>query len=597
MNNTITLKEYLSKPGDRGTFTIPNYQRGYVWGQYKAEYKVDSVTNMLSTLLDGYKNDHDVFVQGITAYEEGNGVIRNIYLVDGQQRTTFFFLLLKWLGYTDHFEISYAIRKESDQFLKQELSNEIAGMSNIPEKDYLDKIEDEPFQDIYFFKKTLCLINRSLRSIEKEKGNFITYLEKKVKFLYITIDDSQASIIFSMMNGQKAQMKQEELVKSELLRCSSLSGGKIGEAENVMIRSRLAREWDQWMYWWNRDDVVTFFHTRDKNEDKPRILGWLLPLALGKKDVSFEDYRESKLKDMNRQSVSVKDAKAAFKELRLLQKQIEDAYDDPKVYNYIGAILNWYTDNDARYTFLEWYFNMKKQGIKDTECAEQLEKYFNWSMIGVTHGDIKNDDSNVFRDKYHEFRESIQDNNLYNTGYEKLSRWLLCRNIAEDNSQGEGRNGRKFDFDIWRNRSLEHIFPKSRVWHMSNGTPVGYDDRPIQGESIQELESDCGKVRREDMQIKDEKTGEIIQASEHSLGNLVLLYRRDNSEFNDADFARKKEIFFGTDDEAFFKSRHLIHTIKIFARSTWTPTDIAQNKRDEIKYFETYFSKYMNSDE
>lgn len=50
---------------------------------------------------------------------------------------------------------------------------------------------------------------------------------------------------------------------------------------------------------------------------------------------------------------------------------------------------------------------------------------------------------------------------------------------------------RKFDFSIWNNRSLEHIYPKS-------------------------------------------KKGEIEwseSASVHSIGNLVLLYGKDNSSF------------------------------------------------------------------
>ncbi len=300
-------------------------------------------------------------------------------------------------------------------------------------------------------------------------------------------------------------MKQEELVKSELLRCSSLSGGKIGEAENVMIRSRLAREWDLWMYWWNRSDVSAFFHTTEKDGDKPRIMGWLLPLSLGEKDVSFEDYRENKLKDQNKQIISVKEAKAAFKDLRLLQKQIEDAFHTPRVYNYVGAILCWLTSNEGRFTFLDWYFKLKRDNLDDDKCMKELERYFNWSLLGVTHQEIVRSSYEAFEQKYNSFFETLQDNNLYNNkdGYECLSRWLLCRNINEDNSQGEKQRGRKFDFDIWRNRSLEHIFAKSKVWHLNNEKPVDYAGKIIERE-MSELENDPSMVRREDMVAKDE---------------------------------------------------------------------------------------------
>ena len=174
MENTKKLSEYLALTGKDGSFVIPNYQRGYVWGQYKTEYKVDSVTNMLNTLIDGFNNSYDVFVQGITVYEKGDAS-KTIYLVDGQQRTTFFFLLLNWLGYDGHFRLTYSIREESNRFLTESLQAEIDIIKQTSENDYLKLIENEQFQDIYFFKKTLCSINKKLSGIEKKsfKRNLI----------------------------------------------------------------------------------------------------------------------------------------------------------------------------------------------------------------------------------------------------------------------------------------------------------------------------------------------------------------------------------------------------------------------------------------
>ena len=91
-NNTYTLSEYVRLVKD-GAFIIPSYQRGYVWGQEKPGQKKNSVLNILDTLIDGFTNDKDVFLQGITVCEKDNDII----LVDGQQRTTFFYLFLKYL--------------------------------------------------------------------------------------------------------------------------------------------------------------------------------------------------------------------------------------------------------------------------------------------------------------------------------------------------------------------------------------------------------------------------------------------------------------------------------------------------------------------
>lgn len=62
-----------------------------------------------------------------------------------------------------------------------------------------------------------------------------------------------------MMNGQKAIMKDAELIKASLLtkasRLSKNGNNEISLAEEWEInslRSRYAREWDKWLYWWNK---------------------------------------------------------------------------------------------------------------------------------------------------------------------------------------------------------------------------------------------------------------------------------------------------------------------------------------------------------
>ena len=98
MNNTLTLSEYVNLVKQGGSFIIPSYQRGYVWGQEKPGLKKNSVLNIIDTLIDGFTNEKDIFLQGITDCEKGADII----LVDGQQRTTFFYLFLKYLEYNEY---------------------------------------------------------------------------------------------------------------------------------------------------------------------------------------------------------------------------------------------------------------------------------------------------------------------------------------------------------------------------------------------------------------------------------------------------------------------------------------------------------------
>ena len=557
-SNTITLVEYLNKVDpNNGAFIIPSYQRGYVWGQERAGQRVNSVINILESLIDGFNNKKEIFLQGITVCEDGN----NITLVDGQQRTTFFYLLLKYLNFNGHFSIHYAVREQSDTFLKE------FSVAAILNADYA-KLNNEEFQDIYFFKKSIFIIDKYLKNIKKP--DFMDYVKSKVRFLYISIPKEKATIIFSMMNGNKAQMLNEELIKSELLRSASLTSelSLISEAENTAIRSRLAREWDSWLYWWNDKEHQEFFHIQTQ-------LGWLLPLANNSDKISFEDFRKKNL-----ETATVKSAKLVFKKMRLLQKSIEDAYNNPKTYNAIGAILHFRDTAARRFTFLRWYFDQVANVDKD----QMLKKYYDWSMLGINHEDIVDDNLEKFYDARDEFRTKLEDDLLYRTGYEVAARWLLRLNIAEDSSQESGE-GRKFDFEIWRERSLEHIYAKSKVAHVQDGVNLSWDDKVLEDTSHIEL------WRHDIKYIKDDVE---YTASEHSIGNLVLLYKDDNSRFNADRFQDKKDIFFRNVGDSLFKSRHLIHTISIFANSDWTGEEIAKHKKEELETFDKQYSIYGN---
>ena len=563
---TITLKEYLEKAGKDGKFVIPNYQRGYIWGKinHLDKKKEDSASFMLKSLVTAFENKKakGLFIQGITVHVQPDR--HTITLIDGQKRTTFFYLLLKWLNAPLHFVIDYSgIREESNKFLKDLDAIEC---SKNP------VCEEEKYQDIYFFKKTLHMFHLCLgKKDEQWRKDFLDYLLNKVRFLYIEIKEEKKAItVFTMMNGNKAEMKGEELIKAELLRCSSLETDQIGPAENASIRGRLAREWDQWLYWWNKPEIQKFFHIDTQ-------LGWLLPLFVNKENVSFDEFRKKKMN-----TSSVKQAKLIIKELRLLQKSIEDAYAAPLSYNYIGAILNIRNSKENRFRFLKWYFDLKDKEDAST-CAEELQRYFDWAVLDMNHEDIINKKYESFKEAKSAFREKLSDNFLYNNAYETGARWLLRCNVIQDCNQGS--DGRKFDFSIWIERSLEHIYPKSKVGYLSgNGKLVSQD-----GKKKYKDKSALG-LWRED--IFFEEDGNKYYTTEHSIGNLVLLYKNDNSKFKDADFQTKKNIFFEIEDTQIFKSRHLIHTISVFAHSEWNGQQIARNQKATIDAFDEYYKKY-----
>lgn len=553
-NATITLRQFLGK---NKTFEIPSYQRGYIWGKSRGSEK-NSVEYILESIQNSLDNNTELFMQGITITEKDD----NIILIDGQQRTTFFYLLLTCLKYQGDFKLYYPIRKESDEFLKS-----LKGKK----EDELAKIcidGQEEFQDIYYFKKTVRLI------IDKTKNWDINKILDNVKFLYITIPEDKATLVFSMMNGSKAEMKTEEIIKAEMLRLVSPeknANNKRPEEveaehwEQNLLRSKYAREWDKWLYWWNRGDVAEFYHTGRS------VMGLLVKTYLiskgGKIDKEgkyFEVFRDKLLRSDNNEML----AKNVFYDLRHLQKKFEDVFnsiaDDKKLHNKIGAILT-LLGNDDKERFVQWYFAIDEE--------KDIEEYYKLVFLGLSHTRIVENKSDDIENAKNEMYNSLKNDNLYNEDNSYAFMQLLRRNIEEDS-----KLGRKFDFSIWTEKSLEHIYPKSKFYKTEN---VDEGNRYIRGDGVEIEEKDTEGL------IDEANFGG--NGNEHCIGNLVLLYKNENSGFGAKSFDDKKSIYFNVDAEKPFRSRHLLHTISVFAQKEWGVNEIVENKTNFINEIKEYY--------
>lgn len=412
MNATITLREYLEKGK---TFFVPNYQRGYVWGRKRPKDDRDSVSYMLDSLLDSFRNNTEVFIQGVTVSETEEWIV----LIDGQQRTTFFYLLLNWLDYKEPFRLEYAIRKQSNDFL-----------SKIKEQD-IEEDKDEEYQDIYFFKKTLRIVrDRLTPDIDREA--FLKHVLDRVKFLYIDIPEEKATTVFTMMNGNKAEMQEEELIKAELLRLASLNDCFFARKEdkekyaiewdNNMLRSRYAREWDKWLQWWNRDEVRKLFKTEN-------VMGLLIETYQRTVDEENKlSYARFKDKFLKEEKPIV--AKETFDGLRRMQKRFEDAFNNPIGYNKVGAILRVINDKNK---FIDWYFGRERRS------DDRLDHYYRRAFLGMTHKEIADKNEEAFIEKFDNLYKQLENNDLFNKNPEAAFRLLLRLNIDEDNLQEDGK--------------------------------------------------------------------------------------------------------------------------------------------------------------
>lgn len=510
-DSLITLNQYIAKSK---VFEIPNYQRGYVWGKSRRTNNndTDSVSFFIDSLIKGFASESTMFLQGVTVTEQEDRII----IIDGQQRTTLMYLIMLYLGKAESLTIRYTVRKESDNFLQTLKSLSLEEIINICTSN-----EDEKYQDIYYFKKSIRLIHDKLRNNDAEK--LYAYLLEKIKFLYINIPAANAASIFTMMNGNKADMLAQEVIKADLLRLVSQPRSEVilDEAarwDTNMTRSKYAREWDKWLHWWNRKDVQKFYNTTN-------AMGLLIETlynSKGKDKLSYEGFKRAFLEENDK----VKAAKDTFALLRKLQKRFEDVFHNYELHNTVGAIMH--IQKHAQ-PFIQAYF------VRTNEITD-IDLYANLVYLGVNHTDIVKNNQKAIQEMYDYSLEILQNDNLYNEeDKEPAFRQLLRLNV-----QAYTDIKQSFDFDIWKERSLEHIFPKSKESELG----------PFDGE---------GGV--------------------HSIGNLVLLYKNDNSSFNASSFNDKKAIYFNLDKRKGFRSRNLLHTISVFASEKWSVEEIKKQKQ------------------
>lgn len=545
MSEKINIETYFKK----GVFVIPEYQRGYKWSV--ETNNTSSLEFFIDSLLKA-SNLKEYFIEAVTVVEE-NG---NIILVDGQQRTTSLFLILKELEDFDCItnKLKYDVREDSHKWLNNLISNN------------QEDIDATATQDIFYFKEALELIKVKLKENNTDKQEFLKFVKQHVFLLYNPIPKEKAINTFIALNGLKAMMKEEELIKSDLLIKSSRIKDHIQLSKEEQFglewkinedRGILARNWDKWLYWWNSSNVKAYFNTGSQHPMYYLLITYFKIHHNTKtkrtiKDFSFDSFKHLFL-------ANSQEAKKHFEGLRKLQKTFEDLYHNFESHNFLGIILK---TSNSREDALHYFLNP----LIDNKI--RLEDYAKWSLVGATHLEIINNTTekidtidglveevaikkikaqkniNIINEKYvYSNADGIE---FTDNRKEYAFCYLLLLNILEDT-----KLKRKFDFSIWSNRSLEHIYPKSKASDL-NFEQASYN-----------------------------------QASIHCIGNLVLLYGDDNSSFGPKTFDEKKMSYFNTSEK--FKSRHLLHTISVFAKSQWTERNITENKQSIIEQLNIYY--------
>ena len=642
-DNFVTVREYFQK----GKFVVPCYQRGYKWSLLKNNDDKTHLDQMLIDIQKAYGQDKDqpYYLQGVTVKTGKDG----IELVDGQQRTTSLYLLLLYANEKLNINSELIIYKEKDQKehrLDYRVRKDVKEWISKPNKEIIagnnktnNTTTKSSIQDIAAFDEAWVSICRFFternNSEENEQkpdlNNYIKYVLDKVKLIYVELN-TEPTKVFSMMNQDQAKMTQTELVKAELLSQASrqafehLDTKEEGTHEWQInhLRSHFAREWDSWLKWWNDENNYSFYNynqTISKIQEEPQIscllrLYWetikknnkIEEIGIDKKNVDKERKFPDSINTKNLFSeyqyfIADKDKKEGnknieavdtFEKLRELQHILQEWYDDPVIYNWLGLMFRSGLEKkiDALIDLVETYKNNKY------DLINTLNIYSKWSILGCNLKDLKkivikneftdNDESNPYI-KATGIRTNLASEIVYGQYNEDAFRQLLRINIEIANEIKK-----KFDF-FWYDsqRSLEHIQPKSKVFRKDSKYCT--DQKQEDNEKAYKTVNDNNEIKQiiEKNMLMDMRNTSM-GISEHCIGNLVLLNKSDNSAVGTKILSDKRNKLF----ERLKEGSLLLHTFQILSKSfdnsdqaseEWTIKDIEENKKYFLNKYNTCY--------
>lgn len=200
-----TVEQYFSK----SEFYIPSYQRPYAWQVAQCDQLIEDINQHMEN-FDEDSQDNYFFGAVLIAQESGED--HDVTLIDGQQRTTTFMLLLKALLLKIESELAIQPQDDADgkrlikrlNGLKEQIASLLFNMSEDELDDFVDglsfptvemiKYINDSISEKYAFDMQAILLGRNFEEIKqsvhqiyrRQKDNRYTNFYKNFRYFYNT---------------------------------------------------------------------------------------------------------------------------------------------------------------------------------------------------------------------------------------------------------------------------------------------------------------------------------------------------------------------------------------------------------------------------
>ena len=351
--NVLTIK---------GNFFVPDYQRGYRWGE-----------NEVKQLLE------DIYENGERSYYLQPIVVKPIKgedfeLIDGQQRLTTLFLILSYLREKlgnivgKKYSLIYETRKETHEFLEN-ISSENKNKENI---------------DFFFISNAYETIEKWFKEQGERSSEFgvllfqfYTLLGKFVKIIWYEPEDNISGVeLFTRLNIGRIPLTNSELVRALFLSRNS----DLTPAEQLEI----AAEWDSIEKELHQPSFWAFL-TNYQPEDYPNRIDLLFDLMAGGKSrdkYATFFYFNNKIKEKERKQDLWKEIVAYFARLK-------EWYGNREIFHKVGFLVAVGNKDKALINLLNNAAGKKKDEVS-LYLDSQIEKVMGEVSLGELSYQSKN---------------------------------------------------------------------------------------------------------------------------------------------------------------------------------------------------------------
>jgi uncharacterized protein with ParB-like and HNH nuclease domain len=392
MSNKIDLKSISELSGMK--FFIPDYQRGYRWTKELVNDLLDDIDEFIKRKHGGFYCIQPLVVKkNIIKSEEyceklkelsheDNNLIDNTEkllneysqweVIDGQQRLTTIYILLKYLSSDkeNKYSIEYETREDSRSFLEK-----------IDENKKGDNI------DYHHISEANFKISRWFEGKDDYKKKFLEVLLENVKFIWYETINEDPIKVFTRLNIGKISLTNSELVKALFLNKSNF---KTSDFQRIRLQQQeIAGEWDKIEYSLQSDEFWLFLN--EKGYDKPTRIDFILDLICKKNklelseeyntigDDEFRTFRYFYTWFKKEENPNILEC---WGKIKLIFQTFNEWFNDLELYHYIGFlveqgdkttdILDKWVEKETKQQFIEEYIKVRlKDRIKKCSNLEQ----------------------------------------------------------------------------------------------------------------------------------------------------------------------------------------------------------------------------------